>query len=563
MASSNHSIPQCADLCLSFSPTSFISSNGTEVIDPVNYSEIFNTSCELSGSVQASCEAACLDPRFLFLSDMSILWCNEIAYIREPCNLNYINQMIGIANSCLQQYCQFPDPNLGGCPLTHFSNMSSDDTCNQVTSIGPMELMLQSTQICGNLLKSVNSDLGGAGIYIAYLMQLSLFTLAVVFFLATGPLKITEPIMSLLAHLDHFAAEFKTEERERKLQTRVEKLLDSKRAIVTSLSVDLQETQCFFMLASVTAIWIVLKRQELGGSFGATNYYQLQNNYEFVIVIELIGVIASGGINWLLMVSDNWSSYIAAIGFITSFISLVTCIQTYVRLIGIDWDGSFGSGLPLLYSGQNTNLLDQCGYNPPPLVYCLPGGATGSDKIQTMSTAMLVGVGVLWLVSCFWATIYLSVSKVHSWLDKTRPSDDSRSSHSKQPADFPPGPLAFLVWIGYLGAIGMAFYCLVFLNRSGAVAVNDWSIGQVVSIWALVPVAVKAIYSLSTDIMKYFNSRIPAPYAIVNTDEVEIIDQHLGHDEESHHGTEDYDGGFEQAAGPNREDIQRKRRYSI
>lgn len=63
--------------------------------------------------------------------------------------------------------------------------------------------------------------------------------------------------------------------------------------------------------------------------------------------------------------------------------------------------------------------------------------------------------------------------------------------------------------------------------------------------------------------MKYFSSRIPAPYAIVNTDEVEIIDQHSGHGEESSHGTEEYDGEFDQATGPNGEDIWRKRRYSI
>lgn len=164
MAHSTRSIPQCADLCLSFSPTSFISSNGTDIINPVYYTEIFNTSCELSGSVQTSCEAACLDPRFLFLSDISILWCNNIAYISEPCNLSYINQMIDIANSCLQQYCEFADPNLEGCPLTNFSYASSDDACNQDSSIGPMESMLQSPQICGNLLKSVNSDLGGVGV---------------------------------------------------------------------------------------------------------------------------------------------------------------------------------------------------------------------------------------------------------------------------------------------------------------------------------------------------------------------------------------------------------------
>lgn len=327
-------------------------------------------------------------------------------------------------------------------------------------------------------------------------MQLSLFTLAIVFFLATGQLKIEKPITSLLSNLDLFAAECETEEGKRKLQTRVKKLLDRKCAMVTSVSVDLQETQCFFILASVTAIWIVLRRQELNGSFGATNYYQLQNNYEFLMVIEFIGVIASGGINWLLIVGDNWSSYIAAIGLITSFVSLATFIKLYVQLWQ-EYNGSFGSGLPLLYSGQHTDLLDQCGYNPPPLVYCLPG-ALGLDRIQSLGTIMLVGGGILWFVSCFWLTIYLSVGKVASWLDRTRPDDDSGISHSDSLAYSLPGILAFLVWIGYLVAIGVSFSALALLNRSNAIVTDNWSIGQVISVWALVPVAAKAIYSLSS-----------------------------------------------------------------
>jgi hypothetical protein len=57
--------------------------------------------------------------------------------------------------------------------------------------------------------------------------------------------------------------------------------------------------------------------------------------------------------------------------------------------------------------------------------------------------------------------------------------------------------LFFLIALGGLFApVGLAFYLFYVLKKSGAITTNDWSIGQVVAVFTLVPVPVKAVYRI-------------------------------------------------------------------
>jgi len=69
----------------------------------------------------------------------------------------------------------------------------------------------------------------------------------------------------------------------------------------------------------------------------------------------------------------------------------------------------------------------------------------------------------------------------------------------------------FRVWIywtnaattchqSFIAPVGLAFYLFYALKKSGAITTNDWSIGQVVAVFTLVPVPVKAVYRIHREL---------------------------------------------------------------
>jgi len=70
-------------------------------------------------------------------------------------NVSLCDQATGLSSvfdNCLKQYCQSPDPDLGGCPFTDMS--ASAGYCNTTGEIG----------MCDNIVRTVNPDIGGIGV---------------------------------------------------------------------------------------------------------------------------------------------------------------------------------------------------------------------------------------------------------------------------------------------------------------------------------------------------------------------------------------------------------------
>lgn len=80
---------------------------------------------------------------------------------------------IGLLNSCMQAYCSTGDLSLGGCP---YNNISVPD--DQNTS--PMVSFEQNSGAC-NVVRTVNSDLGGPGVFVSYILQMVLAWLIILF----------------------------------------------------------------------------------------------------------------------------------------------------------------------------------------------------------------------------------------------------------------------------------------------------------------------------------------------------------------------------------------------
>jgi len=82
-------------------------------------------------------------------------WDASLSLPGNAFNLPLCNQTTGLSSvfdNCLEQYCQSPDPDLGGCPFTEMS--ASAGFCNTTGEIG----------MCENIVLTVNADIGGIGV---------------------------------------------------------------------------------------------------------------------------------------------------------------------------------------------------------------------------------------------------------------------------------------------------------------------------------------------------------------------------------------------------------------
>src|SRR5437868_4623261 len=86
----------------------------------------YGTSCLFNG-VASNCQTACSDANFYFNSTLSMVTCNPRPSVNGGSfgcqDANYTNHILDMLNACMQQYCQSPDPDVGGCP---FQNVTYD-----------------------------------------------------------------------------------------------------------------------------------------------------------------------------------------------------------------------------------------------------------------------------------------------------------------------------------------------------------------------------------------------------------------------------------------------------
>jgi hypothetical protein len=139
--------------------------------------DLFGTSCLFNNTVLANCQQACLNVGYQFSSAATILGCDQFSQVQNfdspsknaPCNTTYVNTVLDMFNGCMAQYCEHPDPTLGGCPQTavSFAQDMCDGSLPYARGVMTSILTLsdpQGAKACQILARSVNGDIGGIGV---------------------------------------------------------------------------------------------------------------------------------------------------------------------------------------------------------------------------------------------------------------------------------------------------------------------------------------------------------------------------------------------------------------
>jgi len=121
------------------------------------------TQCRLGTAYTASnsttaCLAECLQPKQFFSSGAAITQCFNLAAYGKfnnsgSCNESAASPLVHLFDTCMQNYCQHEDQELGGCNYTSIS-----------TSICSGDDYIWQPLLCDKVSTSVNADIGGIGV---------------------------------------------------------------------------------------------------------------------------------------------------------------------------------------------------------------------------------------------------------------------------------------------------------------------------------------------------------------------------------------------------------------
>lgn len=329
-------------------------------------------------------------------------------------------------------------------------------------------------------------------------MQLSLAFTTSLFFLFLSPFRslTTSLVLSIITACSRSRKAYQREH----LRTEIDKFFRRKLALLKTVTVDLQEAQCFFMIASQIAALIVLAKErkdgDLGNSvasiLGSATIFQITNNYVLLILISICGQLPISLANYVLLLGNNWSLYTTGLSAVTVIISFYVSMKTEGIRETLQSIGQPGQLLPFTPADR----LKECGNNPPPVVYCV-NPEFNFDAIEA-ATTVCSGVisGAIIVLSIFALVRRRTITS----LKQAGESDGSALAK-------------ILILFGFLiffGLIALTLHMFYRVQQAGAVDTHNWSVGQVVSIWTLSPVFLKCIYG--SFCMFFKNTQLASTY---------------------------------------------------
>ncbi|KAK5737452.1 hypothetical protein LTR17_006679 [Elasticomyces elasticus] len=283
--------------------------SGTQI-----YLRMFHGGC-LSDDGQQNCTAVCADPESVWGDNVSILsncmtypviasalghgvnvtlWTNYATYpatlipfpddfatygIMPDANLDLNTPAPWSAiNQCTAAYCEAGKENGGRCDLT--SQMTYKSNWSNV-NFSPA--LYFNTTFCDSVDASINPDLGGVGMVIAYLIQLSIV-------LGGWALNlISEAGTTAFVYVTKLVGRRQDRAKiwHRRAKDLRRKSHDSQHAAALNATlVEFQKTQAFFMLAVVIA---ALQAVHNAKYLDLSTWAQVQNNLDFITTVALSG----------------------------------------------------------------------------------------------------------------------------------------------------------------------------------------------------------------------------------------------------------------------------------
>jgi len=366
--------------------------------------------------------------------------------------------------------------------------------------------------ICEGPPASANADVGGIGVYISYLMQLTIVLFAYLY----------DRTLSTWLGRTYLIV--------RPHAPKLQKTLDAKqRPALTAGLVDFQKAQAYFAItlqgAALLAIW-------RGGTLlDATTYPQVG------VTISLIGDVAASGIVcivfglYMLHTAQKTSTYVSTLSTLAVVMSLVTWTRTRMPMhpTNVEID---------TFDAPN---ISACGGKISPAKFCASYDMVGYTA--SFEAPFVAISGCILLVLLFSQSrsalvrMFRKVPLCPSWLDvappKLRYQEPSKVNELTRRMLF----CAARVWkIIHHGAVEitlvvMAVVMLIWLVAPGAFGVNSaydriswrqdpqWTFGQLIAVTIWAPVMIEYVYSAIWGVEEAHEHRLASPYKVIKQKE--------------------------------------------
>ncbi|KAF4763749.1 hypothetical protein N7455_011084 [Penicillium solitum] len=427
-----------------------------------------------------------------------------------------------IVETCLNDYCKNPYPDLGGCGNWH-GTASLPFVVN--TTQGSQYFWNNAT--CTGVSDGVNADIGGPGVFVSYLLQLGI---TFYFWILLRSFRLFPILTSFCTRRKQTRdTASSTKQTKGNVITKTRHFLNQHDRITKVILVEFQEAQCFFMFASQSAILLAKKSTTI---FESNTMPSLWANN------GIAGVVSSAGV--LPIVMGMWS--LQKMHLTEPWIFLLSVTTIIVSEFALYWThetSSVGQISPFDYNGWP----ESCGGYAPPLIYCVDPAVESSLRLplllfwEVLNPYCLTVFG-LDVIFWFWAYVVRIVdvegvyqgtcarlglrnfpSKVRRLLDSTWGEWVKRL----------PGLLTFCVEALFLAAVFLECMCFAEFGHLKVIDFSGWGFGQIVALAIWFPVASKYAYLVLFGTESYSQARMPESD---HTDEHKDITNKDAHDVE-------------------------------
>ncbi|OQE35460.1 hypothetical protein PENCOP_c013G05370 [Penicillium coprophilum] len=437
----------------------------------------------------------CLDPKHVFQSFENLGNCSNGAEGSFSVNFN------DLVETCLKDYCKSPYPDLGGCGKLgggeNFGFKVSTMKGNQ--SFG--------SSACLEVRDGVNTDIGGPGVFVSYLMQLAM---VFYFWIVLRSFHIFSLLISFCTGGEQSHEKTPpTKRSKRKIIPKIRRFFNQHDRITKVILVEFQEAQCFFMIASQAAILLAKKSTTI---FEAHTMPSLWANN------GMAGIVSSAGL--LPVVMGMWS--LQKLHLTEAWVFFLSVTTIVVSEFALYWMHKIPSPDQLKTFDYN-GWPKSCGGYAPPLIYCHLDKNQDALKLARM---LIWGVlnpyclTVLGLDVILWLRLYvMKMMNVEAFCQRTCTRLGARNFPYKvrqllasrwgQWLKKLPIMLTFCVELLFLAAVSLECFCFYQFKHSEVVDFSDWGFGQIVAMTIWLPVASKYAYLVLFGTEAYLKARMP------------------------------------------------------
>ncbi|KAJ5605950.1 hypothetical protein N7510_008731 [Penicillium lagena] len=448
----------------------------------------------------AAAGLSCDKPEFVFKSYDNLKACYDANNLDT--GLSYNNSLVQLVSTCVSDYCANPNGDLAGCEYT---------TYNWEFEVSPYEeLPFYYSNACDGISASVNSDIGGPGVFVSYLMQL---LIVIYLWILMRSFRLAPRVCRLVAIIAGQRNQGTMRHKALDWEQKARDFLAEHGYVLKSVMVEYQEAQCWFMIACQACTLFAMKFKHV---FDASTLMQLWADHALTGLIGVAGILPITIGQWSLQRMHMSSAWIIFLSTVAMILSQITLFWTYSK-----------AALPNKLVGfEGDSWPTSCGGHPPPLIWCAytPWVAQAIRPIDIFVYA-IDPVCILIYMICFaeWTIKELrpmwpafnNVFEKGPVLGRLSRLVHRMFAHQHY-RHIPKVFITIFELYMFISVLIYAWYYYV-VASVGTIEWSGWSFGQILALTMWAPVISKYIYWTMFGTESYSEVRVAAPYKIVKT----------------------------------------------